>query len=150
MIELPLLANIDRARRSVRVPVVLTRDEAHRVMEQLHGTAWLAVNLLYGSGLRLLECVTLRVKDVDFAYNQITVRDGKGRKDRRTLLPTTLRKSLQRHLGVVKTLHERDLAAGFGRAPLPFALARKYPSANTEWGWQFVFPSAIRVAAAVY
>ena len=144
MIELPWLANVDRARRSVRVPVVLTREEARRVLEQLHGTPWLAVNLLYGAGLRLLECVTLRVKDIDFAYNQITVRDGKGRKDRRTLLPATLRESLQRHLGVVKTLHERDLAAGFGRAPLPFALARKYPNANIEWGWQFVFPSSIR------
>jgi integron integrase len=144
MIELPWLANVDRARRPVRVPVVLTRDEVHRVLGHLRGTTWLAVNLLYGSGLRVLECATLRVKDIDFGYGQITVRDGKGRKDRRTLLPEVVREPLQRHLGVVKTLHERDLAAGFGHAPLPFALSRKYPHADIEWGWQFVFPSSIR------
>src|SRR5882672_2471243 len=144
MIDLPWLANVDRARRPVRVPVVLTRAEVQRVLSELRGTTWLAANLLYGSGLRLLECVTLRVKDIDFAYNQVTVRDGKGRKDRRTLLPTSIREPLQRHLGIVRTMHERDLARGFGRAPLPFALARKYPTANIEWGWQFVFASAVR------
>ena len=143
-VQLPWLEGIDRARRPVHVPVVLTRQEAQRVLAQLRGVQWLAANLLYSSGLRLLECVTLRVKDIDFAYGQITVRDGKGRKDRVTLLPELIRAPLERHLGNVRTLHERDLAEGFGRAPLPFALARKYPGANLEWGWQFVFPSQVR------
>jgi len=143
-IDLPWLDGIDRARRPARLPVVLTRQEVRAVLAGLQGATWLAASLLYGSGLRVLECVTLRVKDLDFPYRQITVRDGKGQKDRRTMLPDELVKPLERHLANVKTLHERDLAAGFGRAPLPCALARKYLNADREWGWQFVFPSTTR------
>jgi integron integrase len=101
-------------------------------------------SLLYGSGLRLTECCTLRVKDIDFAYRQITVRDGKGGKDRVTVLPSSLVAPLTDHLTRVRALHERDLARGHGRAPLPDALGRKYPNATTEWRWQFVFPSTVR------
>jgi len=97
--------------------------------------------LLYGSGLRLMECLRLRVKDVDFARNEITVREGKGRKDRRVPLPGTLREALERQIARARLLHETDLAAGHGEARLPYALARKYPNAGREWGWQFVFPS---------
>jgi integron integrase len=100
-------------------------------------------SLLYGSGLRLLECCTLRVKDLDFAYQQITVRDGKGGKDRVTVLPSSLAGPLADHLMRVRALHERDLARGHGRAPLPQALGRKYPNATAEWRWQFAFPSAV-------
>ena len=143
-IDLPWLDGVDRARRPARLPVVLTRAEARAILDQLQGTPWLAASLLYGSGLRVTECVTLRVKDIDFSYRQITVRDGKGQKDRVTVLPDDVVRALERHLANVRTLHERDCAAGFGRAPLPFALARKYLSADREWGWQFVFPSTTR------
>lgn len=143
-VELPWLEGVDRARKPQRLPVVLTRAEVRQVLANLRGVCWLAGSLMYGAGLRVLEYVTLRVKDVDFAYRQITVRDGKGRKDRITLLPDGLRTPLERHLATVKTLHERDLEAGFGHAPLPHALARKYQNADREWGWQFVFPSASR------
>jgi integron integrase len=104
----------------------------------------LAANLLYGAGLRVLECVSLRVKDIDFRYRQILVRDGKGLKDRVTIFSDTMREPLERHLATVKTVHERDLAAGYGRAPLPFALKAKYKNADREWGWQFIFPSSTR------
>jgi len=143
-IDLPWLEGIDRARKPVRLPVVLTRAEVQAVLARLQGVCWLAASLMYGAGLRVLECVSLRVKDVDFAYRQITVRDGKGQKDRITILPDGLRTPLERHLAMVKTLHERDLEAGFGHAPLPDALARKYRNADREWGWQFVFPSTTR------
>jgi len=113
------------------------------VMAHLTGTHRLMASLLYGSGLRLLECCTLRVKDIDFAYSQITVRDGKGAKDRVTVLPSSVVAPLSDHLARVRKLHERDLARGHGRAPLPDALERKYPTASTEWRWQFVFPSAV-------
>jgi len=119
-------------------------EEAHRVLSHLTGTPWLMASLLYGAGLRLLECCTLRVKDLDFDYYQITVRDGKGHKDRLTILPASLIEPLQRHLIRVKKLHETDLSHGFGRVNLPDALARKYPRATTDWGWQYVFPSATR------
>ncbi len=99
-------------------------------------------SLLYGSGLRLMECVRLRVKDVDFGYNQIVVRDGKGNKDRTTMLPLALKEPLQRHLARVRSLHQKDLGEGFGEVYLPYALAEKYRRAGWEWGWQYVFPSA--------
>jgi len=124
------------------VPVVLTRDEVHKVFRHLHGTARLMAGLLYGSGLRLMECVRLRVKDVDFGYARITVRDGKGGKDRVTMLPLNLAAQLKRHLQKVKAQHEEDLEDGGGEVYLPEALSRKYPNAPKEWIWQYVFPSS--------
>lgn len=143
-IELPWLTGVDRARAPLRLPVVLTRAEVRAVLAELNGVAWLAANLLYGAGLRVLECASLRVKDVDFRYRQILVRDGKGLKDRVTIFPDAIRTPLERHLATVKTVHERDLAEGFGRVPLPFALATKYQNADRDWGWQFVFPAPTR------
>lgn len=142
--DLPWLAGLVRAQRPVRVPVVLTPGEVRRLLEPLQGTARLMVALLYGAGLRQIECLSLRVKDIDFAYRQVVVRDGKGAKDRVTMLPENLVQPLQAHLGRVRVLHRRDLAEGFGEAWLPHALARKSPRAGFEWGWQFVFPSASR------
>lgn len=142
--ELPWLDNVVRAKRPQHMPVVLTRDEVQRVLARLSGVPWLVASLLYGAGLRLTEALRLRVKDVEFSRREILVRDGKGQKDRVTVLPGTVIAALQEHLLKVKSLHERDLAEGFGRANLPYALARKYPNAATEWGWQFVFPSVNR------
>jgi integron integrase len=130
-----------RAKKPKRLPVVLTKEETVRVIRHLSGIHQLMVKLLYGSGLRLMECVRLRVKDVDFAQRQIIVRDGKGDKDRVTMLPESLIQPLQVHLQQVKTLHEDDLANGYGAVYLPFALERKYPNASREWGWQYVFPA---------
>jgi integron integrase len=144
--ELPWLAGLVRAQRPVRVPVVLTQGEVRRILASLAGAARLMVGLLYGAGLRQIECLSLRVKDVDFAYRRIVVRDGKGAKDRVTMLPENLVQPLQEHLGRVRVLHRRDIDEGFGEVWLPFALARKYPRASREWGWQFVFPSATRSA----
>jgi integron integrase len=141
-IDLPWLGDIPRAKPSQRLPVVLTRDEVQAVLTNLRGTQQLIARLLYGSGLRLLECLRLRVKDVDFAFQQLIVRDGKGSKDRVTVLPASLIEPLQRHLVQVKKRHLLDLDGGLGRVRLPDALARKYPEANTQWGWQYVFPSA--------
>ncbi|MGL4318687.1 MAG: integron integrase [Pseudomonas sp.] len=143
-VELPWLDGVVRAKKPVHLPVVLTRDEVARVLEQLVGVRWIVATLLYGAGLRLLEALRLRVKDVDFARGEILVRDGKGQKDRVTMLPRRLIEPLQAHLLKVEALHQRDLLEGFGRANLPFALARKYPNAAAEWGWQFVFPSINR------
>ena len=140
-IELPWMKDIDRAKRPVRVPVVLTRDEVRALLARLEGTKWLMASLLYGSGLRLRECLKLRVKDADFGYRQITVRDGKGAKDRVTMLPAALVDPLRSHLARVRTLHERDLVEGYGAVEIPFALERKYPNAAREWAWQYVFPS---------
>jgi len=137
------LSELERAPRSRHIPVVLSPEEIRKVMMHLTGTHWLMASLLYGSGLLLMECCTLRVKDIDFAYSQITVRDGKGAKDRVTVLPDSLAAPLSDHLARVRSLHERDLAKGHGRAPLPDALERKYPHASTEWRWQFAFPSAV-------
>ena len=142
--DLPWLDNVVRAKRPQHMPVVLTRDEVQRVLARLSGVPWLVASLLYGAGLRLTEALRLRVKDVEFARREILVRDGKGQKDRVTVLPGTVIAVLQEHLLKVKRLHERDLAEGFGRANLPYALARKYPNAAAEWGWQFVFPSVNR------
>ncbi len=138
------LGDVVRARRPERLPVVLTRGEIAAVLARLEGGPRLVATLLYGTGLRLLEGLRLRVKDVDFAGNQILVRDGKGAKDRLTMLPIALRHPLQRHLAAVRALHEEDLGEGFGAVYLPDALARKYPSAAKWWGWQWVFPARER------
>jgi len=139
--ELPWLDSVTRAKRPVRRPTVLTRAEVARLLAQLTGTKWVMASLPYGSGLRQIEVLMLRVKDLDFAYRQILVRDGKGEKDRVTMLPEQLVAPLQAHLGRVRALHQRDLAAGHGDVWLPDALARKYRGAGRQWGWQFVFPS---------
>jgi integron integrase len=140
--EIGWLHEVERAKKPARVPVVLTRDEIHKLFSHLHGTARLMAGLLYGSGLRLMECVRLRVKDVDFGYARITVRDGKGARDRITMLPMNLAGSLKTHLAKVKAQHEQDLEEGFGEVYLPNALERKYPGAMRSWAWQFVFPSS--------
>jgi len=142
--ELPYVSQIERARKPKRVPVVFTRDEVKRVLAKLEGTHWLIAGLLYGSGLRLMECLRLRVKDVDFTYSQITIRDGKGEKDRISMLPAKLKEPLLQQLQKVKVLHEQDLIAGYGEVFLPYALARKYPNAPRAWGWQYVFPAPRR------
>ncbi len=129
------------AKKPVRLPIVLTREEVDAVMRQLSGVPLLATQLLYGGGLRLTECLRLRVQDVDFGQKMLIVRDGKGQKDRTTTLPQTAAPDLQTHLQRVKKQHHDDLQKGYGRAPLPDALSRKYPNAETEWVWQFVFPS---------
>ncbi len=139
--EFGWLDNVERAKRSKRLPVVFTKEEVRAVLHRLEGTKSLMAGLLYGGGLRLMECIRLRVKDLDFGYRQIAVRDAKGRKDRLTVLPDALTEELKRHLVRVKTVHEHDLREGFGNVYLPFALARKYPSAGREWGWQYVFPA---------
>ena len=143
-VELPWMETMVRAKRSQHVPAVLAREEVQALLAQLEGRPWLLASLLYGTGMRLMECMRLRVKDVDFARNEITVRDGKGGKDRRTVLPKRLVEPLQREIERAHVLHETDLRAGFGVAHLPHALARKYPRAGREFGWQFVFPSAQR------
>jgi integron integrase len=139
--EIGELGELTRAKRPRRLPVVLTKEEVRMLLGQLEGTERLFVTLLYGTGMRLFEALRLRVKDLDFSYGQITVRDGKGRKDRFTVLPASLKGELWAHLKEVKELHAQDLAAGRGRASLPDALAVKYPAAPAEWAWQFVFPA---------
>jgi len=143
VLERPLgeIAGIVRARKPARLPVVLTPAEVARVLGNLSGTVWLIACLQYGSGLRLLESVRLRVKDVDFDHRAILVRNGKKDKDRVVTLADELVVPLQRHLEARRTLFERDSAAGFGTVALPHALARKYPSAPRRWGWQYVFPA---------
>ena len=136
------LDDVVRAKKPHRIPVVLTQDEVKAVLAHLSGTTWIMATLLYGAGLRLLECLRLRVKDVDFTYNQIVVRDGKGRKDRVTMLPQQVKAPLQRHLHDVQQLHAQDVQAGAGHVYLPYALERKYPNASREWIWQYVFPAA--------
>jgi integron integrase len=139
--EIGWLDGVERAKRPVRLPVVLTRDEVRKIFAHLHGTHRLMAGLLYGSGLRLMECVRLRVKDVDFGYAHVVVRDGKGGKDRITMLPINLARPLERHLEKTKAQHEEDLEAGLGSVYLPTALERKYPNALKEWAWQYIFPS---------
>jgi integron integrase len=136
------LTGVVRAKRPERLPVVLSRDEVRRVLAALDGTYRLVGLLQYGAGLRVLECLRLRVKDLDWQLNQVLVRHGKGGKDRRTLLPAAARGPLAEHLRSVRELHERDLARGLGRVRLPDAMDRKVPSATTAWVWQWVFPSA--------
>lgn len=142
--KLGFLENVERAKRPPKLPVVLTKVEAQTVIGQLSGSYRLMANLLYGSGLRLMECLRLRVKDIDFGYGQIVVRDGKGGRDRVTMLPQSLHEPLQRHLTKVRLLHEDDLAEGFGTVHLPHALDRKYPNAHRDWVWQYVYPAAQR------
>ncbi len=141
-LELPYVEGIQRAKRPTRVPIVFTRREVERLLAHLTGPYGLITRLLYGSGLRLMESVRLRVKDLDFEYMEILVRDGKGEKDRRTILPRPLREPLLHQFERVKVLHVNDLRQGFGEVYLPYALARKYPNAPREWTWQYVFPSA--------
>lgn len=133
-----------RARRPARVPVVLTRDEVRAVLARLDGDRLLMASLLYGAGLRLTECLRLRVQDIDFARNELTVRDGKGGKDRRTILPASLAPPLKQHLRRVRAIHEHDLAEGWGRVALPGALDRKYVNAAADWRWQWAFPQERR------
>ncbi len=138
------IGNIERARRPKRVPAVFTSAEVHAVLAELSGTHHLIISLLYGTGMRLSECLSLRVKDVDVALLQITVRDGKGERDRTTMLPMKLLEPLKRQLAMAKLLHRQDLAEGYGATDLPNALARKYPDAAKSWAWQYVFPAAKR------
>ena len=140
-VDLPWLDGIVRARRPERLPVALTRDEVRAVLRRLDGPPRLMACLLYGAGLRVLECCRLRVQDVDFSTNQLVVRGGKGDKDRVTMLPAMTKADLAAHLRAVRTQHEEDLAAGGGWVELPTALARKYPNAGREWAWQWVFPA---------
>jgi integron integrase len=136
------LDDIVRAKRPERLPVVLTRAEVGALLAALNGVRWIMAMLLYGSGLRLQECLQLRVKDIEFSRNEILVRRGKGKKDRVTMLPGAVKGPLTLHLGRVRQLHNADLQAGFGRVQLPEALDRKYPNAGRDWGWQWVFPAS--------
>ncbi|MDP2361818.1 MAG: integron integrase [bacterium] len=138
------LSAVIRARRPIRLPVVLTRDEVRAVLGRLRGERWLMASLLYGSGLRLMECHRLRVQDLDLSRREILVRSGKGDKDRVTMLPAALRTPLEEQLRNARRVHEQDLAEGWGRVELPGALARKYPQASREWNWQWVFPQTVR------
>ena len=142
--DLPWMENIRRAKQPERLPVVLTVDEVMRVLHRMTGTGHLMASLLYGSGLRLMECVRMRVQDIDFTRREILVRSGKGGKDRRTMLPSMAVAALQAQLEHARVLHERDLATGHGAVWLPTALARKYPNAAREWIWQYVFPARLR------
>jgi len=139
--DLGWIEGVERAKKPQRLPVVLSREEARKVLAAVPEDYRLMAEILYGSGLRLMECLRLRVKDLDFGCQQITVRDGKGQKDRVTMLPASLAPALQGHLERVRELHRTDLAEGFGRVWLPNALERKYPQAPAEWGWQWVFPA---------
>jgi len=135
--ELPFIDGIERARRKKKLPVVFTRAEARAVLDRMTGTHRLMASLLYGSGMRLTECLRLRVKDIDFGVNQVTVRDGKGETDRITMLPKSVIDPLRRHLARVRLLHEEDLSEGFGEVYLPYALERKYPGGSRAWEWQY-------------
>ena len=143
-LELPWLDGMERAKRPQRVPTVLTRAETQALLGELRGVHWLMGSLLYGTGMRLMECVRLRVKDVDFERHEIVVRQGKGAKDRRTMLPRMLVEPLRTQLAEARRVHERDLASGFGRVWLPDALDRKFRGAGADWGWQYVFPASGR------
>ena len=141
-LELPWLDNIEQAKAPKRLPVVLSRGEVQLLLGGLRGTHWLVASLLYGTGMRVMECLRLRVKDVDFARGEILVRDGKGFKDRVTMLPLALGDPLRGQLAHAHALHQRDLLGGAGAVYLPYALERKYPHASCEWGWQYIFPAA--------
>jgi len=143
VLKIPLQEEINaiRARKKTNIPVVLTREEVRQVIDIMEGIPQLVVKLLYGSGLRIMEAVRLRVKDIDYKMKQLTVRSGKGAKDRVTTFPQTIISLLENHLAKVKILHHQDLAKGYGEVYLPYALERKYPHAAKEWGWQYVFPS---------
>jgi integron integrase len=139
--ELSESINAIRAKKPVRLPTVMTKDETMKVISAVSAEHQLIIKLIYGSGLRLMECLRLRVKDIDFENNHVLVRDAKGMKDRITVLPDNLKPLLREHLERVRLLHQSDLAEGYGRVHLPHALERKYPRASTEWGWQYVFPA---------
>jgi integron integrase len=143
-LELPWMDNVVRAKRPVRLPVVLTRSEVRSLIRQLVHPHRLMASLMYGSGLRLMECLELRVKDVDLERHEITVRCGKGGKDRRTMLPESLQPNLAQHLDSIRQLHLRELRRGYGHTIVPGAIAAKYPNATREWAWQFIFPAARR------
>jgi integron integrase len=143
-IDLPDIDEIERARRPARLPVVFTRAEVKAILAQMDGVFHLLVSLLYGTGMRSIECLRLRVKDIDFEYRQITIRDGKGQVDRRTMLPALTIEPLQQQLVYAKRVHQVDLNAGYGAVSLPYALEKKYPNANRSWAWQYVFPSVKR------
>ena len=136
------LDDVVRAKKPKRLPVVFSPEEAMAVIGQLQGVRWLMGLQLYGGGLRLMECLRLRVKDLDFERLQVTVREGKGDKDRVTLLPEAVVEPLKQHLIHVRQAHEQALREGYGGVELPYALARKYPHADREWGWQYVYPAA--------
>jgi len=138
------LGEVVRARKPKRLPVVMTREEVKAVLSNLCGDKWLMASLMYGAGLRLMECLRLRIQDIDFSRHEILVRDGKGAKDRMTMLPESLENPLQEHLRKVKAIHEQDLSDGWGRVQLPNALERKYPNAPIDWRWQWVFPQEKR------
>lgn len=139
--DLPWLDDIVRAKRPVRIPIVMTRDEVAGVLKAMTGKYWLMASLLYGSGMRLTECLRLRIQDIDFEYLQLTIRDGKGAKDRRTILPESLVPDLRRQLQRVRALCERDRERGLPGVSLPSAIDRKYRGASNDWRWQYVFPS---------
>jgi len=143
-VDLPWLDGIERAKRPQRLPVVLTKTEVTALLGELIGLHWLMGSLLYGTGMRLMECVRLRAKDVDFERGEILVRQGKGAKDRRTMLPRSLREPLQAQMDEAARIHQRDLAAGFRQVWMPDALARKFPGASRDWAWQYVFPASAR------
>ena len=136
--------NAVRAPKKINVPVVMSREEVAQVITLIEGVPQLVVKLLYGSGLRIMEAVRLRIQDIDYAFKQLTVRSGKGAKDRLTTFPASLIPSLEQHLAKVRLIHEQDLAQGYGEVYLPYALAPKYPGAGRDWGWQYVFPSRRR------
>lgn len=140
-IDLGDFGPMERAKKAKRLPTVLTQEEAGRILNVISGIQDLMAKLIYGCGLRLMECVRLRVKDIDFQRNQVIVRDGKGIKDRYTILPEQLKPLLRANLKRVKIIHEQDIKNGFGEVYLPYALSRKYPNAAKEWKWQYVFPS---------
>jgi integron integrase len=142
--KLDRIEEVERARTTRRLPVVLTRPEVHAVLSNLQGISYLAAALMYGSGLRLMECLRLRVKDIDFSYRQILVRSGKGDKDRVTPLPAKLDEELRKQLLKAKLLHQQDLQEGFGSVELPYALQRKLPNAQSQWAWQYLFPASKR------
>ena len=133
--------NAERPAKKVKIPVVLTRDETKRIISAMTGIHQLVVKLLYGSGLRIIECLRLRVQDIDFAMKALTVRSGKGDNDRITTLPPSMKEPLEVHLEYVRLVHERDTANGYGEVYLPNALAREYPNAGKKWQWQYVFPA---------
>jgi len=139
--NLARIEDIERARLPTRLPVVFTREEVRALMKRLSGVDLIAASLMYGAGLRLMECLRLRVKDIDFSYNQITIRSGKGEKDRVTMLPASLKEPLRCHLLNVRLIHQTDLRQGLGELYLPYALERKFSGAARQWGWQYVFPA---------
>lgn len=143
VLEMGMPENIQsiRSKKPVRVPTVMTLEETRKVIAIMNGVHQLMAKAIYGCGLRVLECLRLRVKDIDFCLNQIVVRDGKGKKDRITVLPAGIKPDIEAHLKYVQRIHQKDLRDGYGRVYLPYALAKKYPNADRQWGWQYVFPS---------